>query len=287
MKFREIVQKNVLTEVLDSTILDDVLWLFTDAKAYEKFKSLMQLSTDTGTLSRDISYHVRMIELLVACTMEFNIITEIKCQSLLSLDLIEKILTDENVIPFVKSAYAKFIHHCYIDTENEMKECFRPGSRNMWNIMNAYCHEVDLILKAQDKFDLANQHLPSYKRYTISTELQSYLGDVLPRVICAFVNSQYWDPRIHFNDDDHKDIFMKTLSLIIKLDRSKLVFYWEMSKFHAVCVGTRKKDAFIDTKLAKKQQVTSLYSRLWDFLSLKLRWENFLFLIQLAVNSGG
>ena len=176
------IQTVVMMECCESCITDDVTCYFNDRKSYDDFKRLMDLAENTGSIDEHIKLHVCLVELLVACTMGYNIVTELKCQSLLPLEHITKILTDADVIPFVKLAYGKFLHHCYIDTENEMKEVFRGSSKAMWHIMEAYCIEVENALVEKSKSDKNHSNLTSLERFSLTDQMQLLQGGFPPKI---------------------------------------------------------------------------------------------------------
>jgi len=73
-----------------------------------------------------------LVRLLVLCTMGKNVYTEIKCHSLLTLDDIVQVVSNEYCITEVKEVYIDFLNHCYIDTEVEVKEIYT--SNHMWSL---------------------------------------------------------------------------------------------------------------------------------------------------------
>ena len=261
---RDDLQKKVMLCLCDSQITDEILAFFNDKKSYENFKRLNQIANpENNQIDENLRLHVALTELLVACTLGFNVMTEIRCQSLLPIDQITKILTDPEIIPFIRKTYVRFLHHCYIDTENEMKDIFRQNSKHMWMIMDAYCMEVEDILNNQMISD-QNSDISSIQRYTLTDEMQDYIGVFMPRTITAFINSQYWDSSIITNDDENHDIFIKTLQTIIDLDKSNLIYGRESPLpevtiiFMEVCKEANVSlPEGLDSAAAKAQQVRS------------------------------
>lgn len=82
--------------------------------------------------SSPLKYHVELVKLLACCTMGKNVYTEIKCNSLLTLDDIVTMISHSDCCVEVKEAYVDFLNHCYIDTEVEMKEIY--SSHHMWSL---------------------------------------------------------------------------------------------------------------------------------------------------------
>ncbi|KAJ8786048.1 hypothetical protein J1605_006628, partial [Eschrichtius robustus] len=54
---------------------------------------------DRGDESGPLAYHITLVELLAACTEGKNVYTEIKCNSLLPLDDIVRVVTHDDCIP--------------------------------------------------------------------------------------------------------------------------------------------------------------------------------------------
>lgn len=75
------------------------------------FPTLLQLmSSEAERTDEDgaLAYHNNLVELLAACTEGKNVYTEIKCNSLLPLDDIVKVVTHDDCIPEVsKISYAQ------------------------------------------------------------------------------------------------------------------------------------------------------------------------------------
>lgn len=68
------------------------------------FPSLLQLMSSEAERSDEngaLAYHINLVELLAACTEGKNVYTEIKCNSLLPLDDIVKVVTHDDCIPEV------------------------------------------------------------------------------------------------------------------------------------------------------------------------------------------
>ena len=115
-----ILQDMVMHELL--TAGEDVLVFYNDKASFNSFievqrtvraLSLKQLPTqsaaaisqlqevDPDESSCQLRYHVELVKLLACCTMGKNVITEIKCHSLLPLDDIVKMVCHPDTIPEV------------------------------------------------------------------------------------------------------------------------------------------------------------------------------------------
>lgn len=117
-----------------------------------------------------IRYHIELVRLLVLCTMGKNVYTEIKCHSLLTLDDIVQVVSNEDCITEVKEVYIDFLNHCYIDTEVEVKEIYT--SNHMWSLFER-SFGVDMA-----KCSSANHH----DRRDADTPLEHYGICILARI---------------------------------------------------------------------------------------------------------
>lgn len=62
--------------------------------------------------SGPLVYHITLVELLAACTEGKNVYTEIKCNSLLPLDDIVRVVTHDDCIPEVSQTLRHAKHCC-------------------------------------------------------------------------------------------------------------------------------------------------------------------------------
>ena len=79
---------------------DEVLLMYND-QAYSKLVELMKNERGTASPNSNLLYHLNLLRLLTLCTEGKNVNTEMKCHSLLPLDEIVKIVTDDDCIPEV------------------------------------------------------------------------------------------------------------------------------------------------------------------------------------------
>ncbi|PKU29170.1 inositol -trisphosphate receptor type 1-like [Limosa lapponica baueri] len=101
---------------------------------------MMRSERDRMDENSPLMYHIHLVELLAVCTEGKNVYTEIKCNSLLPLDDIVRVVTHEDCIPEVKIAYINFLNHCYVDTEVEMKEIYT--SNHMWKLFENFLVDI-------------------------------------------------------------------------------------------------------------------------------------------------
>lgn len=87
---------------------------------------------------------------MIATTQGKNTFTEIKCNSILPLEDIKKVITCKNCHIDVKDVYVKFLFHCHIDTGNESREIFTNQSSLMWAIFESFLADINSILLTQN-----------------------------------------------------------------------------------------------------------------------------------------
>ncbi|GBP00154.1 Inositol 1,4,5-trisphosphate receptor [Eumeta japonica] len=202
---------------------EDVLVFYNDKVSFNHFIQMMRQYTKTKEMPEALRYHIQLVQLLTCCTMGKNLITEIKCHSLLPLDDIVAMITHPECIPEVKEAYVGFLNHCYIDTEVEMKEIY--SSNYMWDLFER-CFLQDM--QAVVQLDLpqpvlsvligsSNEDLSS--KLSIMTPTQrawvTYVTDVLMQTICTFFNSPFSDQSATVQT--RQSIFVKLLQVTLRI----------------------------------------------------------------------
>ena len=138
------IQDMVMSELLAQTTADDVLIFYNDDIQFSRLTAEMEQSRKIGRLSDELQYHCELVQLLSCCTEGKNYSTEIKCHGLLPLDDISRVMTHVACLPQIKSVYASFLVHCYIDTESEMKEVY--NSRHIWQLFSMFITDIERAL---------------------------------------------------------------------------------------------------------------------------------------------
>lgn len=145
---------SVQNAVMDclSSVGDDVLLFYNDPVTFQALVELLrqdgvQEALESGEQTADVSdpvneliYHLALVKLLALCTEGMNVYTEIKCQSLLPLEDIVKVVTHADVPPTVKRSYVSFLVHCYLETEVEVKDLHFTS--HMWRILESYVDDM-------------------------------------------------------------------------------------------------------------------------------------------------
>jgi hypothetical protein len=155
-------QDMIMTEILNSDITN-----FSSDRSYVD-ELCMQMQKCSLLLNEEplnehnypINFHLNLVKLLSNCTMGKNTYTEIKCHSVISLEDIEKIITSPYCLTQVKEAYATFLYHCHIDTENETKEIFTTLS--IWRLFENFIADIGLVCPTRVDREYADRFLESY-----------------------------------------------------------------------------------------------------------------------------
>lgn len=82
---------------------EDVLVFYNDRSSFPVLLQMMGSERERTDEDGALAYHNTLVELLAACTEGKNVYTELKCNSLLPLDDIVKVVTDVHCIPEVKT----------------------------------------------------------------------------------------------------------------------------------------------------------------------------------------
>lgn len=80
---------------------EDVLVFYNDRASFQTLVQMMRSERDRMDENSPLMYHIHLVELLAVCTEGKNVYTEIKCNSLLPLDDIVRVVTHEDCIPEV------------------------------------------------------------------------------------------------------------------------------------------------------------------------------------------
>ncbi|RCN44779.1 RIH domain protein [Ancylostoma caninum] len=120
----ETSQDKVATEIC--TASDEVRALYVDNASFEQLDQMMQNAPPYLDNSHPLKYHIELVRLLAMCTRGKNGSTELKCASEIPMDHIVRVVTSPSCLIEVKMAYFQFLLHCYIDTDAEMKDAYKP-----------------------------------------------------------------------------------------------------------------------------------------------------------------
>uniref|UniRef100_A0A8C7RLZ9 Inositol 1,4,5-trisphosphate receptor n=1 Tax=Oncorhynchus mykiss TaxID=8022 RepID=A0A8C7RLZ9_ONCMY len=158
---------------------EDVLVFYNDRASFQTLVTMMRSERDRMDENSALRYHIHLVELLAVCTEGKNVYTEIKCNSLLPLDDIVRVVTHEDCIPEVKIAYINFLNHCYVDTEVEMKEIYT--SNHMWKLFENFL--VDICRVCNNTSD----------RKHADTVLEGYVTETVMSIVTTFFSSPFSD----------------------------------------------------------------------------------------------
>uniref|UniRef100_A0A3P9LN53 Inositol 1,4,5-trisphosphate receptor n=1 Tax=Oryzias latipes TaxID=8090 RepID=A0A3P9LN53_ORYLA len=176
-KFIKKCQDIVMAELVNSG--EDVLVFYNDRASFQTLVQMMRSERDRMDENSPLMYHIHLVELLAVCTEGKNVYTEIKCNSLLPLDDIVRVVTHEDCIPEVKVAYINFLNHCYVDTEVEMKEIYT--SNHMWKLFENFL--VDICRVCNTTSD----------RKHADTMLERYVTETVMSIVTCFFSSPFSD----------------------------------------------------------------------------------------------
>ncbi|XP_061114251.1 LOW QUALITY PROTEIN: inositol 1,4,5-trisphosphate receptor type 1-like [Conger conger] len=176
-KFIKKCQDIVMAELVNAG--EDVLVFYNDRASFQTLVQMMRSERDRMDENSPLMYHIHLVELLAVCTEGKNVYTEIKCNSLLPLDDIVRVVTHEDCIPEVKISYINFLNHCYVDTEVEMKEIYT--SNHMWKLFENFL--VDICRVCNNTSD----------RKHADTVLERYVTETIMSIVTTFFSSPFSD----------------------------------------------------------------------------------------------
>ncbi|KAJ8408164.1 hypothetical protein AAFF_G00263920 [Aldrovandia affinis] len=176
-KFIKKCQDIVMAELVNAG--EDVLVFYNDRASFQTLVQMMRSERDRMDENSPLMYHIHLVELLAVCTEGKNVYTEIKCNSLLPLDDIVRVVTQEDCVPEVKISYINFLNHCYVDTEVEMKEIYT--SNHMWKLFENFL--VDICRVCNNTSD----------RKHADAILERYVTETIMSIVTTFFSSPFSD----------------------------------------------------------------------------------------------
>uniref|UniRef100_A0A673CXM9 Inositol 1,4,5-trisphosphate receptor n=1 Tax=Sphaeramia orbicularis TaxID=375764 RepID=A0A673CXM9_9TELE len=192
-KYVKKCQDKVMTELVNGG--EDVLVFYNDRSSFQSLLQMMGSERERTDENGSLAYHNTLVELLAACTEGKNYYTELKCNSLLPLDDIVKVVTDFQCIPEVKTAYVNFVNHCYVDTEVEMKEIYT--SNHIWNLFDNFL------------VDMASVCNTTTDRNHADLALEKYVTETVMAIVKGFFSSPF--SVNHPNLQTNQSVFIKLL----------------------------------------------------------------------------
>uniref|UniRef100_A0A8B9PU69 Inositol 1,4,5-trisphosphate receptor n=1 Tax=Apteryx owenii TaxID=8824 RepID=A0A8B9PU69_APTOW len=193
-KYVKKCQDMVMTELINGG--EDVLIFYNDRASFPVLLQMMCSERDRADESGPLAYHVTLVELLAACTEGKNVYTEIKCNSLLPLDDIVRVVTHDDCIPEVKIAYVNFVNHCYVDTEVEMKEIY--ASNHIWKLFENFLVDMARV-----------------NRKHADTCLEKYVTEPVMNIVSGFFNSPFSDNSTSLQT--HQPVFIQLLQSAFRI----------------------------------------------------------------------
>ncbi|XP_053545340.1 inositol 1,4,5-trisphosphate receptor type 1 [Bombina bombina] len=171
-RFIKKCQDIVMAELVNSG--EDVLVFYNDRASFQTLVQMMRSERERMDENSPLMYHIHLVELLAVCTEGKNVYTEIKCNSLLPLDDIVRVVTHEDCIPEVKIAYINFLNHCYVDTEVEMKEIYT--SNHMWKLFESFLVDICRVCNSTSERKHADVMLEKYVTETVMSIINTFFS---------------------------------------------------------------------------------------------------------------
>ncbi|XP_055365370.1 inositol 1,4,5-trisphosphate receptor type 2 isoform X2 [Betta splendens] len=171
-KYVKKCQDKVMTELVNAG--EDVLVFYNDRSSFPVLLAMMASERERTDENGALAYHTTLVELLAACTEGKNVYTELKCNSLLPLDDIVKVVTHANCIPEVKIAYVNFVNHCYVDTEVEMKEIYT--SKHIWKLFGNFLVDMSRVCNTTTDRNHADLALEKYVTETVMAIIKGFFS---------------------------------------------------------------------------------------------------------------
>ncbi|MBN3317525.1 ITPR2 protein, partial [Atractosteus spatula] len=218
-KYVKKCQDKVMTELVNGG--EDVLVFYNDRTSFPTLLQMMCSERDRSDENGPLAYHNTLVELLALCTEGKNVYTELKCNSLLPLDDIVKVVTHDDCIPEVKAAYVNFVNHCYVDTEVEMKEIYT--SNHIWNLFENFLIDMARVCNS-----------PTDRKHA-DMALEKYVTETVMAIVKGFFSSQF--SVNNSNLQSHQPIFIHLLQSAFRIYNCSWINSSQKSNIEA-CIKT-------------------------------------------------
>uniref|UniRef100_W5NDZ4 Inositol 1,4,5-trisphosphate receptor n=1 Tax=Lepisosteus oculatus TaxID=7918 RepID=W5NDZ4_LEPOC len=218
-KYVKKCQDKVMTELVNGG--EDVLVFYNDRTSFPTLLQMMCSERDRNDENGPLAYHNTLVELLALCTEGKNVYTELKCNSLLPLDDIVKVVTHDDCIPEVKAAYVNFVNHCYVDTEVEMKEIYT--SNHIWNLFENFLIDMSRVCNS-----------PTDRKHA-DMALEKYVTETVMAIVKGFFSSQF--SVNNSNLQSHQPVFNKLLQSAFRIYNCSWINSSQKSNIEA-CIKT-------------------------------------------------
>lgn len=176
MIISELMNSDIMHFSSDKTHIDELCLLMQkhQPQITGDLEHMSSSSSLNNAVYNQLLFHINLIKVLVSCTMGKNTFTEIKCHTILSLEDIEKVVTNKYCLIQLKDTYINFMYHCHIDTENETKEIFTQPY--IWSIFENFIVDINMALHSDNM---------GSQQYS-DRVLQNYIADNVVEVISGF-----------------------------------------------------------------------------------------------------
>ncbi|WKY04843.1 hypothetical protein Q1695_005670 [Nippostrongylus brasiliensis] len=203
----ETSQDKVATEIC--TASDEVRALYVDNASFEQLDQMMKQAPPYLDNTHPLKYHIELVRLLAMCTKGKNGSTELKCASEIPMDHIVRVVTSPSCLIEVKTAYFQFLLHCYIDTDAEMKDAYKP-------------EYVDSLLQNM-LTDAQKLHteLSTTPQPSSCTVLEQYICLTVTEILLKFFEKPY-SQQAKVDIHAHKKLFIAILQQLSTLHSSCL-----------------------------------------------------------------
>ncbi|CAB3409789.1 unnamed protein product [Caenorhabditis bovis] len=203
----ETCQEKVANEICGAS--DEVRLLYVDNASFEELEELMKNAPPYLDANNPLKYHIELVRLLAMCTKGKNGNTELKCASQIPMDHIVRVIVSEHCLVEVKSVYLQLLLHCYIDTDAEMKDAYKPEYVD--TILNNILDDINKLTE--------NNNLSEAD----SGALETYICQTVTEVLIKFFEAPYSSLQpTKIDVPHHNEQFCKVFKALLRLKNGTL-----------------------------------------------------------------
>eukprot|EP00800_Vazella_pourtalesii_P015780 TRINITY_DN4342_c0_g1_i5.p1 TRINITY_DN4342_c0_g1~~TRINITY_DN4342_c0_g1_i5.p1 ORF type:complete len:1829 (-),score=335.50 TRINITY_DN4342_c0_g1_i5:43-5529(-) len=186
---------------------DDVLKLCNDEKSLQMLEESMYRSDED--MLKGYRYHLNLIKLLALCVEGRNGNTILKCQSMITLEDLAKVLCNSSITNAeVKKEYANLLLHAYVTFDADL-----ISKRTIWTILQYFIYDIAMVFKHTEPGSLSDQEV----------HRKTYVLDFIVPIVSTFF-SGYSNTQRRLSQQKYTEIFIQLIQHIAQLLSSKVLY---------------------------------------------------------------
>ncbi|KAI6654157.1 Inositol 1,4,5-trisphosphate receptor 1 isoform [Oopsacas minuta] len=197
-------------DIIMNTLMssDDVLKLCNDEKSLQMLEESMYRNNED--LLRGYKYHLNLIKLIALCVEGRNGHTILKCQSIITLEDLAKVLCNSSITNAeVKKEYANLLLHAYVIFDPDL-----INKKTLWTILQYFIYDIAMVFKHTEPGGLSAQE----------AHRKTYVMDFIVPIVSTFSSGYANNTQRRLSQPKHSEIFIQLIQHIAQLLASKNLY---------------------------------------------------------------